>query len=99
MNKATLSEVREYIRHASADDIKQVYDICASRMKHLQAELSMDFTRGERVYYIKGKRSPMRMVGTVVSADGRWVYVNVDGYPVGSGGWNVKVAPSLLKKG
>lgn len=98
MNKATLSEVREFIRSASADGIKQVYDICSSRMKHLQAELSMNYTRGDRVYFIKGKRTPMRIAGTVVAADGRWVYLAVDGRAVGAGGWNWKVAPSLLKR-
>jgi hypothetical protein len=99
MDKTTLEQVREYIRHASANDIKQVYDICSSRMKHIQAELSMDFSRGDRVYFIKGKRSPMRIVGTVVAADGKWVYLNVDGRMTNHAGWNWKVAPSLLKRG
>ena len=95
---ATINDVREFIRTADSATLKVLGDVISSRWKHLQAELSFNFMSGDRVYFIKGKRDPRKLTGTVKSSDGKWVYLAVDGHPVGPKGWNWKVAPSLLKK-
>lgn len=95
---ATIEEVREFIRRASLDELKLLNGILTSRWKHIQAEMSMDFCPGDRVSFIKGKRDPRRLVGTVIQADGKWVYLVVEGHPVGARSWNWKVAPTLLRR-
>jgi hypothetical protein len=97
-NKATLDEVREFIRFASKVELETISSVIQSRWKHLQAELSFNFTRGDKVYFIKGKRDPRRITGEVVHSDGKWVYIKADHLPAGLSGWNWKVAPSLLRK-
>ena len=98
MAKATIEEVREFIRHANAEELRLVSAIITSRYSHLQAELSQTFNPGDKVYFIKGKRNPQRIVGEVVHSDVKWVYLAVAGRMLTAGGWNWKVAPSLLKR-
>lgn len=93
----TLQDVREFIRKAGKADLDMVGDIITSRWKHLQAELAMNFQRGDKVYFISGKRDPRRIEGEVIETDGKWVYLATQSYPIGRNGWNYKVAPTLLK--
>lgn len=97
-DKVTLEQVREFIRHADADTIRLMYDILSSKYKHLQAEVASSFTPGEPVYFIKGKRSPRRIMGEVVYTDKGIVYIKEDGRLAGHGGWNWKVTSTLVKR-
>jgi hypothetical protein len=92
-----LEDVRGFIRHANANDLKLIGDILNTRWKHLQAELSFNFKPGDPVWFIQGKCSPIRVSGRVVAVDAKWVYIKVPTRRVGAGGWNIKVSPSLLK--
>lgn len=98
MSKVTLEDVREFIRHADAEELRLLNGIINSRYKHLNAELSLDFKRGDEVYFWKGKRSPTRISGVVVHTDTKWVYLAVPGRAVNMGGWNWKVSATLLKR-
>ena len=100
MSKATLEEVREFIRSANDAEIRLLYGILSSRYKHLQSEIAFEFNPGDRVYFIKGKRSPQRIVGTVVYSDVRKgeVFIHEDGRPAGVGGWNWRASATLVKR-
>lgn len=67
--KATLEDVREFIRHADSKTMKLLLEIWNSRYRHLQAETAMEFVPGEEVTAIFGKRPPRRVTGIVVGAD------------------------------
>lgn len=100
MSKPTLDDVREFIRHANAEELRLISGILANRHKHLQAEVASDFERGERVWFIHGKRSPRRITGEVVHSDTRKgiIFVKEDNRVAGPGGWNWRVSPTLLKR-
>lgn len=100
MSKATLEEVREFIRHATDAEIRLLYGILGNRYKHLQSEVASEFVSGERVYFIKGKRSPRRITGTVIASDTRKgrVFILEDGRLAGVGGWNWSVSATLVKR-
>lgn len=101
MSKPTMQDVREFIRHAGVQEIRMVYDICASRMKHIQAELAQQFTHGEWVTWVSGKRRPTRWHGKVVGMDGKWLYLQTTQYvpsPLRTKNYDYKIAPSFATK-
>jgi hypothetical protein len=97
----TLEQVREFIRFADKNQLEQVSDIIQSRWKHLQAETAMTFKRDDKVSYEGRKKEGYRRIhGVVVAVDGKWVYVRTDRFIPGfhRGEWDIKVAPTLLRK-
>lgn len=99
MEKATLEQVREYIRHSDKNALEAINDIIRSRWKHLTAELSFNFTRGDMVSWIRGKRDQRREGGKVVAVDAKWVYVQMYAPPVDNQNkWDIKVSPTLCTK-
>jgi hypothetical protein len=97
----TFEQVREFIRHASKNDLEMMNDVLQSRWKHLQAETALTFKRDDKVSY-QGRRKEgyRRIHGVVVAVDGKWVYVKTSSYIEGlhRAGWDIKVAPTLLRK-
>jgi hypothetical protein len=97
----TLEQVREFIRFADKNQLEHVSDIIQSRWKHLQAETAMTFKRDDKVSYEGRKKEGYRRIhGVVVAVDGKWVYVRTDRFIPGfhRGEWDIKVAPTLLRK-
>jgi hypothetical protein len=96
-----LEQVREFIRHASKEDLQATSDIIQSRWKHLNAELSFTFKRGDKVS-LEGKRRDgyRRIHAEVVATDGKWVYLKTQNYVEGlhRGTWDLKASPTLLRK-
>ena len=99
MDKVTIEQVRDFIFHVEDPAIlRTLSSVIQDQHRRVGAKRAFTFEKGDRVFFIKGKRSPRRITGEVVMADARWVYIKADGHPVGAYGWNWKVGPTLLQK-
>lgn len=93
----TFTEVQDFIWQASAEQLKTMSDLMQDRYKIIQRVAATDFGPGDQVFFIKGKRNPEVIYGTVAYVRGGRAFVK-SSKCTNNMGYDWKVSPSLLQK-
>ena len=97
----TFKEVQDFIWDADEKTIRTMYDLMHDRAKQLrdsfQHRAAKQFKAGDTVFFIKGKRSPRVIAGTLVRVSDTVAYLATPDFTPGRYDYNWRVSPSLLQ--
>lgn len=99
--KTTFTDVQTFIWNATEEQCRTMSELIRDRWNRIaherQRTAASRFAPGDTVFFLKGKRSPRVIAGTLVRVTDKVAYLATPDFVPGRHDHNWRVSPSLLQ--